>query len=197
MKSLHILFQLAFWLLALSIKPVVAADWKVDSGRSRVGFAYQAMGSDIQGEFNRYAANIQYDPANPGATQVKMNIDAASIDAGLPDATSEALSANFLDARRFPNAVFVSSTVKALGQNRYQINGELTLKGQRRPLSLTALLKPENHAQNPGLRMTGTFQLKRLDYGIGAGMWSDVETLKNEVRVAFSLLLIPSVANRK
>lgn len=167
---------------------VSAADWLVDTSRSRVGFAYQAMGSDIQGEFNRYTAAVQFDPAHADAAKVRMTIDAGSIDAGLPDATAEAISANFLDVRRFPHALFVSSAVKALGNNRYQINGELTLKNQRRPISLTAMLKPEEKGQ----RMTGSFQLKRLDYGIGAGMWSDIDTLKNEVRVAFSLLLLPN-----
>lgn len=165
-----------------------AADWLVDASRSRVGFAYQAMGSDIQGEFKHYAANIRFDPAHADTAQVKFTIATDSIDAGLPDATSEALSANFLDARRYPQAVFVSRSVRTLGNNRYQIDGELMLKNQRRAISLTAMLKPEEKGQ----RMTGTFQLKRLDYGIGAGMWSDIDTLKNEVRVAFSLLLLPN-----
>lgn len=188
MKSHPSLISLLFWLVAISPTLASAADWLVDDSRSRVGFAYQAMGSDIQGEFKHYAANIRFDPAHANAAQVKMTIDTNSIDAGLPDATSEALSANFLDARRYPQAVFVSRSVRALGNNRYQIDGELMLKNQRRPISLTAMLKPEEKGQ----RMTGIFQLKRLDYGIGAGMWSDIDTLKNEVRVAFSLLLLPN-----
>lgn len=165
-----------------------AADWVVDSNSSRVGFAYQAMGSEIQGEFNRYSASIRYDPAKPEAAQVKMIVETSSIDAGLPEATAEAVSSNFLDARRYPQAVFSSTAIKALGQNRYLIHGELTLKNQRRPISLTAMLKPEGKNQ----RMTGSLMLKRLDYGIGSGMWSDVETLKNDVRVAFSLSLLPA-----
>lgn len=190
LKSHHTLF--ALWLVALPPALAVAADWRVDAASSRVGFAYQAMGSDIQGEFDRYTATVQFDPAHVDTAKVKMTIEAGSIDAGLPDATAEAVSANFLDVRRFPHAVFTSSSVKALGNNRYQINGELTLKNQRRPISLTALLKPEGKGQ----RMAGTFQLRRLDYGIGAGMWSDIETLKNEVRVAFSLLLLPAGAKK-
>lgn len=173
-----------------TLLPVLASatDWVVDPNSSRVGFAYQAMGSEIQGEFNRYSANIRFDPAKPETALVNMRVETGSIDAGLPDATTEAISANFLDTRRYPQALFTSTTIKALGQNRYLIQGELTLKNQRRPISLTALLKPEGKNQ----RMTGSIALKRLDYGIGAGMWSDVETLKNEVRVAFSLLLLPA-----
>lgn len=188
MKPRSCLTSLLLWLVAITPTLVSAADWLVDTSRSRVGFAYQAMGSDIQGEFKHYAANIRFDLAHADAAQVKMTIDTNSIDAGLPDATSEALSANFLDARRYPQAMFVSRSVRTLGNNRYQIDGELMLKNQRRPIRLTAMLKPEENGQ----RMTGTFQLKRLDYGIGAGMWSDIDTLKNEVRVAFSLLLLPN-----
>jgi polyisoprenoid-binding protein YceI len=179
-------------MLALFPALAAAANWQVDDSRSRVGFAYQAMGSDIQGEFNRYTASIQFDPARPETAQVRMTVETASIDAGLPEATAEAVSANFLDAKRFPQAVFISSAVQALGQNRYRISGDLTLKNQRHPLSLTALLKPEGKGQ----RMTGTLQIKRLDYGIGTGMWGDTGTLRNEVQTAFSLLLMPAPASK-
>lgn len=181
-------FRIAALLFAmLAAHNIQAADWRIDPAHSRLGFAYQAMGAEMQGEFNRFSADVRFDPAQPQSASVRLTVDTGSIDAGLPEATAEARSANFLDAARYPQAQFVSTSVKPLGQQRYQVNGELTLRNQRRPLSVVILLKPEGKQQ----RLNGTLLLKRLDYGIGTGMWGDTGTLANEVRAAFSLLLIP------
>ena len=164
-----------------------AADWRVDPARSRLGFAYQAMGAEIQGEFSRFGADVRFDPAHPESASVKLVVETGSIDAGIPEASQEARSANFLDVTRHPLAQFVSTSIKPLGQHRYQVQGELTLRNQRRPLSLVVLLKPEGAQQ----RLTGTLLIKRLDYNIGTGIWGDTSSLSNEVRAAFSLLLKP------
>lgn len=189
----HHLANMAALLSLLAPVASTGGNWQVDPASSRVGFIYQAMGSDIQGEFSRYTANIDFDSVRPETAKVSMVVNTSSIDAGLPEATAEAISANFLDAKRFPQATFVSSSAKSAGQNRYQIQGQLTLKNQRRPLNFLAVLKPEGTNQ----RLTGTLVLKRLDYGIGTGMWGDVGTLKDEVRVAFSLLLKPAEGSHK
>jgi polyisoprenoid-binding protein YceI len=177
-------------LLGLSLLPGLAhaGNWRIDETQSRLGFEYRAMGAPVEGEFHRYLADIQWDPNQPANAHIRLDVDTGSVDAGLPDATSEAAKSDFFDSHRYPWARFVSTSVQPQGKGRYLLQGTLTVKGISRPVSLPILLQAEGPAQ----QLKGTFVLKRLDFGIGKGQWTDTTTLANEVPVAFSLKLMPA-----
>lgn len=176
-------------LLGISLLPslVHAGNWRMDEAQSRLGFQYRAMGAPVEGEFHRYLADIQWDANQPASAHIRLDVDTGSIDAGLPDATSEAAKSEFFDSRRYPWARFVSTTVQPQGKGRYLLQGMLTIKGISRPVSLSILLR----ADGPAQQLKGTFVLKRLDFGIGQGQWADTSALANEVPVAFSFKLLP------
>ena len=129
------------WLMAfllLASFPVAGANLALDPTKSRVGFTYQQMGSSVEGEFKRYTANVQFDPAHPEAGHVVFRIYPAGTDAGNADANNELLLPAFFDVRRFPEAMFESTRIQALANGRYDVTGKLTLKGVTRPMSTTA-----------------------------------------------------------
>ncbi|HYP69198.1 MAG TPA: YceI family protein [Thiobacillaceae bacterium] len=177
-------------LCCVSLVPALsyAGNWRLDQAQSRLGFQYRAMGAPVEGEFHRYQADIQWDPAKPSRARIRLDVDTGSIDAGLPDATSEAIKGEFFDSRRYPWARFVSSAVQPQDKGRYLLQGTLTIKGISRPVSLPILLR----ADGPAQQLKGTFILKRLDYGIGQGQWADTSALADEVPVAFSFRLLPA-----
>jgi polyisoprenoid-binding protein YceI len=179
-------------LCCVSLLPALAyaGNWRIDETQSRLGFQYRAMGAPVEGEFHRYLADIQWDAATPASTRIRLDVDTGSIDAGLPDATSEAAKSEFFDSRRYPWARFVSNTVQPQDKGRYLLQGTLTIKGISHPVSLPIVLR----ADGPALQLKGTFVLKRLDYGLGQGQWADTSALANEVPVAFSLKLLPVAA---
>jgi polyisoprenoid-binding protein YceI len=165
-----------------------AGSWRIDETQSRLGFQYRAMGAPVEGEFHRYLADIQWDPTKPASARIQLDVDTGSIDAGLPDATAEAIKSDFFDSRRHPWARFVSSAVQPQDKGRYLLQGSLTIKGISHPVSLPILLRADGSAQ----QLKGTFILKRLDYAIGQGQWADASALANEVAVAFSFKLLPA-----
>ncbi len=176
--------------LLLAPSLACAGNWQIDPARSKIGFQYQAMGATLDGEFKKYLADIQLDPARPERAVIRMEIATSSIDAGNPDATAEAGSPLFFDSRRHPTARFTSTRIAPRTGGRYDVEGTLTAKGISRPLRITTQLKPDTSSQ----RLTGTFLLNRQDFKIGEGMWADPSALANEVRIAFSLLLVPTRA---
>lgn len=186
--------RLSRLVFAALLAPVVAfaGNWQVDEARSKIGFQYQAMGATLDGEFPKYQANIQLDPARPQQASIVMDVTTASTDAGNPDATAEVASPLFFDSRRYPTARFASTRILSQGAGRFLVEGTLSVKGITRPTQIPVLLKTEGKNQ----RLTGTFKLNRLDFRIGEGMWSDTSALANEVRVAFSLLLLPSPSRK-
>lgn len=189
MKKLLIFGVLGAWLFPVLVS---AGNWLADEARSRIGFQYKAMGATLDGEFPQYAAEIELDPARPGQATIMLEIATAKTDAGNPEATAEVGSPLFFDSKRFPAARFVSTRIQAQGSGRYLADGKLSVKGTTRPIRIPVMLKSEGKNQ----RLTGSFTLKRLDFKIGEGMWADTSVLANDVRVAFSLLLVPRPAPR-
>lgn len=185
-------FALRFIGAMLAPAMAFAGNWQLDDARSNIGFQYQAMGATLDGEFPLYQADIQLDPAKPEQANILLDVTTAKTDAGNPDATAEVGNPLFFDSRRYPTARFASTHIQPQGNGRYLVEGKLSVKGITRPTRIPVLLKTEGKNQ----RLTGTFKLNRLDFKIGEGMWADTSALANEVRVAFSLLLVPSPAKK-
>ncbi len=81
-----------------------------------------------------------------------------------------------------PKASFVLKQLKATGANQYEAQGQLTIKGQTRDLVAPVKLSPQG-------QLTGSFVLKRTDFGIGEGMWAKFDVVANEITVNFNLNL--------
>jgi polyisoprenoid-binding protein YceI len=174
-------------LAALAAPAAQAVEYRtVLPQQSSIGFEFRQMGVPVKGGFKRFAAQIAFDPAKPEAASARIEIDLASIDAGSPEADEESAGKLWFNRSAYPKAVFASSQVRALGNNRYELRGTLTLKGHSREMAIPVTYVPGQAAA----RFDGAFILKRLDFGIGEGMWADVSTVANEVRVKFRIAAI-------
>ena len=151
--------------------------------QSSIGFEFRQMGVPVKGGFKRFVTQMQFDPARPEAARASIEIDLASIDAGSPEADDESAGKLWFNRSVYPKAIFVSKEVRALGNNRYELRGTLTLKGKPRDMNIPVTYTPGRNAAT----FDGAFVLKRLDFGIGEGMWADVATVANEVQVTFRI----------
>jgi polyisoprenoid-binding protein YceI len=151
--------------------------------QSTIHFEFRQMGVPVKGGFKRFATEMAFDPARPEAARAQIEIDLASIDAGSPEADEESAGKLWFNRSAYPKATFVSSQIRALGDNRYEMRGTLTLKGRSREMSVPVTYMPGKNAAT----FDGSFVLRRLDFGIGEGMWADVATVANEVQVRFRI----------
>lgn len=151
--------------------------------QSTVTFEFRQMGVPMSGGFKRFTAQMRFDPAKPEMARAQVEIDLASIDAGSPEANDESAGTLWFNRSVYPQAKFVSSQIRPLGGNRYEMRGTLTLKGRSRDMVIPVTFSPGKNAAT----FDGAFALKRLDFGIGEGMWADVATVANEVQVAFRI----------
>lgn len=151
--------------------------------KSSLAFVSQQMGVSVDGSFKRFSATLDFDPARPEAGKATLEIDMASIDAGGPEANDEVKGKNWFDVKQFPAARFVSTSVKPLGGNKFEVRGQMTIKGKSKEVAAPFTLKPEG----TGALLEGGFQLKRLDYGVGTGAWGDTSVVSDEVQIKFRL----------
>lgn len=151
--------------------------------QSSIHFEFRQMGVPVKGGFKRFTTQMLFDPAKPEAARAQIEIDLASIDAGSPEADEESAGKLWFNRSAYPKATFVASQVRALGNNRYELRGTLTLKGRSRDMVVPVTYTPGKSAAT----FDGGFVLKRLDFGIGEGLWADVATVANEVQVRFRI----------
>lgn len=159
---------------------------QVLTNESSVAFDYKQMNVPLDGKFNAFSAQISFDPAKIAKAQARIDINVASIDTGSAEANDEVVDKLWFDAKAFPTATFVSSGIQALGGNRYQASGKLSIKG--RTLDVTTPVT----FQQQGSRgiFEGAFHIKRLDYGVGEGEWADVSTVADEIKIRFHIVVI-------
>lgn len=175
----------AFALGALAAGAAHAAEFSaIHADRSRIGFVYKQMGVAVEGRFPRFAARLAFDPARPQAAQASLDIDLATVDAGSPEASAEVLGKPWFDAKTFPVAKFVATAFKPAGAGRYDVTGRLSIKGRSVEVSAPAVFKQDGATG----AFDGSFTIRRADFGIGVGVWSDFGTVANEVRIDFHLV---------
>lgn len=165
--------------------PAPAAAAQLIPAQSEVAFTSRQMGVPVDGKFRRFDAQVQFDPKKPETARIALRIDLASITMGAPESEAEVVKPEWFNAAKFPQATFTSSAVKALGGGRFEVAGQLAIKGAGRGVTVPVAL-----AQQGGVTTaTGSFTLKRLDFKIGEGEWADTSMVANDVTVKFKLAL--------
>lgn len=154
---------------------------QVIPAKNRIGFVFTQMGVPVEGQFRKAAINLMFDAATPTRSTVRLDLDLGSIDAGSADANQEVVGKPWFDLKNFPTATFVSSSVKPLGGNRYEMTGKLTIKGRSRDVTTPITVSQRGTTA----LFEGAFTLKRLEFGIGDGSWSDTSIVADDVKVSF------------
>ena len=166
---------------------------QVDAARSTLHFGYKQMGVAMDGKFRKFASQLSFDPARPTAAKAVIDVELASIDAGSGEANDEVAGKQWFNTKAFPTARFVSTGVKALGGNRFEALGKMTIKGQTRDVVAPFTFKQDGAN---GV-FDGAFVLKRMDYNIGEGPWSDFSAVANEIEIKFHVVATPAAATAK
>lgn len=157
---------------------------KVEAGKSSISFGYKQMNVPLDGKFSKFETRVVFDPAKLATASAQIDVDLASIDTGSAEGNDEVVGKQWFNAKAFPMAKFVSSSVKALGGNRYEVTGKLTIKGKTMDATAPFTFKQES---TNGI-FDGAFTLKRLDYAIGEGPWADVSAVANEIQIKFHVV---------
>jgi polyisoprenoid-binding protein YceI len=94
--------------------------------------------SKVRGRFTRYTGGIDIDDGDITRAVVDATIDASSIDTGVPDRDTHLRSPDFFDVETFPELRFRSTRFEKLGEGRYRVVGDLTIRDVTREVVLDA-----------------------------------------------------------
>lgn len=149
---------------------VKAGTYAVEPTHTQVTFSVSHLGiSPFAGTFSGASGSMTVDPAKPAATTLSVSIPVASVQTTSAKLTDELKGADWLDARKFPTATFVSTRVTTLSADAVQVDGTLTLHGVSKPATLRARLF--GAATNPmskkaSIGFLGRLAFKRSDFGV-------------------------------
>jgi polyisoprenoid-binding protein YceI len=162
-----------------------AGPWQV-LDESGLSFTGEIEDAPFTGEFEVFSAQVDFDPAMPSAGSLQATVDVRSVDSRNRDRDQYMLSRDFFFARRFPEATFRTTAIRA-GDAGFVADGELTLRGETRPVVMRFTFEDGSPA-----RLRGVVELRRLAFGVGQGEWRDTSQIADEVRVSVDLALTPA-----
>jgi polyisoprenoid-binding protein YceI len=158
----HFAITVALLLLA---SPASASHWNVDAAKSRLGFTVQWSGQPYNGVFKSWKAKIDFDPADLAHASADVVIDVASESSGDDETDEGVKGAQGFQASQFATAHFQTAGFTHKGGNDYVANGNLTLRGVTKSVTLPFTLTLSGNSAH----MVGTTQVSRMDFGVGQG----------------------------
>ena len=153
--------------------------------QSEITFVSRQMGVPVEGKFKQWSAQIAFDPKKAAAGKVGFTIQTGSASFGSPETDAEVPKAPWFNVAKFPTASFASSAIKPLGGGRFEVAGTLSIKGNSQPVVVPVTVTQAGATSTA----TGSFTIKRLDFKIGEGEWTDTSMVANDVTVKFKLAL--------
>jgi polyisoprenoid-binding protein YceI len=155
----------------------------VQTTGSSLQFSGTYQGDAFSGSFPGFRTTFSFDPAQLARSRLDVLIPIASATVGNEEMDPEMRGAAFFDGARFPQARYTATTFRALGGNRFEATGNLSLRGVTKPVTLTFTWKP---GAQPELH--GNATVKRLDFGVGGGEWNDTSLLPNDIQVTTTVV---------
>ncbi len=153
------------------------AKWTFEPGHTAAEFcARHMMVTSVRGHFKNVRGKLEFDPENPVASSVEVEIDAGGLWTGESDRDNHLRSADFLDVEHHPQITFRGNKVQLIGHHDYKMAGELTIRGVTRPAMLEMRYLGQWQTpwwedgvdKGPKTRagFTGTTRINRHDYGV-------------------------------
>lgn len=175
----------ALALLASTAFPLAAAaQQQLVANQSELRFVSRQMGVPVEGRFERFSAQVRFDPAKLDDSRIAFTVDTGSARINR-DADAELPKPIWFNVAQFPQATFESSRIRRVEGNRFEVAGKLSIKGVS-----SDVVVPVTLAQSGGTTTaSGTFPIKRLSFRIGEKEWADTSMVADDVQVRFKMAL--------
>ncbi|CAN5484903.1 YceI family protein [soil metagenome] len=160
-------------ILSLALVTVIfvsAQSWTLDKNHAKLGFiATHLLVSDVEGKFKSFDVTVVSSKDDFSDAQIGLTADINSINTENEYRDNDLKSEKFFDAVKYPTLSFKSASITKIDGKNYKLNGNLTMHGVTKPISMDLILNgvvqnPMNKKTVAGFKIKGT--VKRTDFGI-------------------------------
>lgn len=145
---------------------LTAGTWNIDPGHSEVTFVIRHLMTKVRGTFTEFTGSVQLAEELSESTATA-EIQVGSLDTRNPDRDAHVRTSDVLDVEKHPTMTFATKGVRAEG-GEYFLDGDLTIKGVTRPVTLS--VEFNGVAEDPwgGTRagFSAETSINRKDWGI-------------------------------
>lgn len=118
--------------------------------------------------FERAKATLTWDPAAIEKSKLEASVETASITSNVNGFAEELIGDNFLKAKAFPQATFVSTAFKPTDKTKGKVEGQFTLMGKTRPVTFDVALggAGKGFGGKPRLGVTAAASINPQEFGL-------------------------------
>ena len=171
--------------------------WNVDSAHTGVGFSVKhMMVSKVRGRFTSVEGTVVGNPEDLTTAKIDIKIDVSTIHTNNEDRDNHLRSADFFDAETYPNLTFVSTEIVKTKADKYDVTGDITIKGITQKITFEA--DYEGAGKNPWGVDVAAFEVEgkisRKEFGL---TWNQaLETggvlVGDDIKIIIDLQLNPA-----
>ncbi|HET7176918.1 MAG TPA: YceI family protein [Gammaproteobacteria bacterium] len=176
--------------LVLGSAEAAPACWAPVPEQSAITFSVDQAGAPLQGSFKSYGAVVCLDPQDASQGSIRVDVQTASADTEVPELDDALKDSDFFDVTHWPQASFVSESMKETGAGQYSVTGKLTIRDVTREVTVPFTWMPA--ADGKTAKLTAHISIQRLDYKVGTGQWADPKWVGNQVDLGFSVVFKPA-----
>jgi polyisoprenoid-binding protein YceI len=155
------------------------------------------MISTVRGRFDTFAGSLELDEEHPEASNLEVTIDVASINTGDTGRDGHLKSADFFETEKYPSATFKSTTVEKIDEDKYRIEGNLTLHGVTRNVVLKATLdgltRDMQGNRRAGFTVTSAINRKDFDLNWNVALETGGVLVSDKVSIEIDAQIIERV----
>ena len=170
MKSIKRIAAALAFTGALASAVAAPVTYGVDGTHTFPRFSYSHFGYSTQlSSFSKTTGKVVFD-AEAKKGSVDIAIDMKSVNTGFADFNEHIQGEDFLDTAKFPQATFKSTKVIFEGDKPQLIEGQLTIKGVTKPVTLTVTsfqAMPHPMMKKPALGANAFTVIKRSEFNAG------------------------------
>lgn len=159
---------------AADLSGVPSGTYSVDPTHAYITFSYNHLGmSNPVLSFDDFTIDLNLDNEDPTKSTVNVTIDANSIVAGSEQWKGHLVGDKFFDTANSPEITFTSTMIEAARDGHYTVMGDLTIKGQSKPVSLEVTINAAmNHPMsgNPTIGLDAVSTVMRSEFGMKAAL---------------------------
>lgn len=169
--------------------------YEIDQAHTMIGFSAKHLGvSTVRGQFMNYSGWFEVDSDNPSDASGEVTVDIQSITTGVDMRDDHLRSSDFFEAGTHPQMVYRLTSIERTGEESFTANGELTVRGNTRPLTLRGTLEgevpnPMGEGRRVGVSAEG--EINRMDFGLNwNGVAGAIPLASHKIRIQVDAELV-------